>query len=96
MSYDAALALRCELASCARSGEAEWSPALQVDRTDCPHSWLVFNSRAELVPLGQPNRLTYALRHAGCNATKTILPGTALAHAYWNLVESAIATAVDP
>jgi acetyl esterase/lipase len=88
-------ALGCALNACTVATETQWSPASQVTASNCPSNWLIFNSQSELIPLDQPTAMDNALRAAGCHDTKTIVPGSEHAFAYWGKVKPAIVSFIQ-
>jgi len=78
--------------TCSTTTETQWSPALQVNSSNCPAGWQIFNSQNELMPMDQPNAMISALQANNCQVTSQILPGTAHAFGYWSSVESSIAS----
>jgi acetyl esterase/lipase len=65
------------------SEAAEYSPALQLQPSNCSASWLMFNSSEELTRLDQPQKFKAALDAEGCSATLRVLAGKAHSFAYW-------------
>ena len=93
LAYRASQALGCQLSTCPRSTEVTWSPDRHVTPTNCPGTWLLFNSENELMPLDQPASMTVALAADGCNVEESIVPGTGHAYDYWNgVVQQVIST----
>jgi len=95
LSFRAATALGCRLATCNRNIEAEWSPAAHVTSANCPAEWLIYNSADELMPMDQPSAMAGALSANGCNVTETIVPGTAHAWYYWGSVSTQVINTIE-
>ena len=95
LSFRAAVALGCRLATCTPATEGQYSPASHVSSTNCPGTWLIYNSANELMPLDQPTAMASALQANGCNVTETILPGSLHAWDYWNAVSSAVIATIQ-
>ena len=95
LAYRAAVALGCRLTTCTPNVEAQWSPADHVTPTNCPGTWLIYNSSNELMPLDQPSAMTAALEANGCNVNEIILPGGAHAFDYWGEVSSNVIATIQ-
>lgn len=91
----AAFALGCRPSTCTQATEAAWSPAYHVTPTDCPGTWLLYNSADELMPLDQPDAMTSALEANGCNVTFITMPGTGHAYDYWDDVASNVVATIQ-
>ncbi len=93
LAYRASVALGCQLLTCPSTTEAAWSPADHVTPTNCPGTWLLYNSANELMPLDQPTAMAAALAANGCQVTDTTLPGTLHAYDYWDdVLQNVVAT----
>jgi len=95
LAYRAAIALGCRLATCTPSAEARWSPDDNVTPTNCPGTWLLYNSADELMPLDQPSSMTAALEAKGCNVNEIIVPGSGHAFSYWDTVSANVIATIQ-
>lgn len=95
LAYRAAVALGCRLATCSQNVEAQWSPADHVTPTNCPGTWLLYNSADELMPLDQASAMTSALQANGCNVSEVIVAGSAHAFDYWDEVSSNVIATIQ-
>ncbi len=95
LAYRAAVALGCRLGTCTTNAETRWSPADNVTPTNCPGTWLLYNSADKLMPLDQPSAMTAALQANGCNVNEIIVPGSEHAFDYWDDVSANVIATIQ-
>jgi acetyl esterase/lipase len=95
LSRLAAVALGCRITTCSNVAETQWSPVDHVTPTNCPGTWLLYNSANEPMPMDQSAAMTASLMANGCSVTEISLPGTAHAYDYWNTVSSNVISTIQ-